>query len=199
MDQELRRRKAALRATALSNRRGLGPGARARGSAAIVARLADLPELRRAGTVLLYAALPDEVELAGLVGSLRQRGSRTLFPRVRDDDLDLVATTDLRSLEPGYRGVPEPIGPRVDPGFVDVALIPGVAFDPVGGRLGQGGGHYDRLLPRLAEDCVRIGVCFAGQLVPRVPREPHDAGMDLVVTDTGTYRRGEREPPTTAP
>lgn len=193
MDEPIARRKAALRTSTRAARRGLSAGERARAAATVVGRIGQLPEVRRAGTVLFYAAMSDEVELAGLVGAVRHRGARTLFPKVRDDDLDLIASTDLRSLEPGYRGVREPMGPRVDPGFVDVALVPGVAFDPTGGRLGQGGGHYDRLLPRLAHDCVRIGVCFACQLVPRVPRESHDARVDVVVTETGVHRRGDRD------
>lgn len=192
MDEPIALRKAALRATTLGARRGLTPGQRARAAADIVGRLRGVPALREAGSVLFYAAMRDEVELAGLVGEVRERGGRTLFPRVRGDELELVVSGDLRGLEPGYRGVREPIGPRVDPAFVDVALIPGAAFDPTGGRLGQGGGHYDRLLPQLAEPCLRIGVCFACQLVPHVPREPHDAGVDLVVTEAGLYRRGRR-------
>ncbi len=192
MDRPIAQRKAALRRTTLRARRRLTPAERARAAANIVERLRQLPVLREAGSVLLYAALRDEVELAGLVGEIRDRGARTLFPRVRGDELELVASGDVRGLEPGYRGVREPIGPKIDPAFVDVALVPGAAFDPTGGRLGQGGGHYDRLLPRLAEQCVRIGVCFACQLVPHVPREPHDAGVDLVVTEAARYRHGRR-------
>ena len=192
MDEPIAQRKAALRSTTLGARRRLSPGQRARAAADIVGRLRNLPALEEAGSVLFYAAMRDEVELAGLVGEIRERGGRTLFPRVRGEELELVVSGDVRGLEPGYRGVREPIGPKVDPAFVDVALVPGAAFDPTGGRLGQGGGHYDRLLPRLAESCVRIGVCFACQLVPHVPREPHDAGVDLVVTDTALYRRGRR-------
>lgn len=192
MDDPIPQRKVALRATTRAARGRLSSGERALAAAGVVDRIGQLPEVRRAATVLFYAATNDEVELAGLVGAVRARGARTLFPKVRGDELDLIASTDLRSLEPGYRGVREPMGPRVDPGFVDVALVPGVAFDPTGGRLGQGGGHYDRLLPLLADDCVRIGVCFACQLVPRVPRAAHDAAVDVVVTETAVHRRGER-------
>lgn len=192
MDEQIAQRKVALREATRAARRGLSSGERARAAAVVVDRIRELPEVRRAGTVLLYAATNDEVELAGLVGALRHRGTRTLFPKVRGHELDLIATTDLRSLEPGYRGVREPMGPRVDAGFVDVALVPGVAFDPTGGRVGQGGGHYDRLLPRLADGCLRVGVCFACQVVPRVPRASHDAPVDVVVTETAVHRPGGR-------
>lgn len=188
-------RKGALRASALAARRELGRGERAMAAAAVCARLLALPELRDARTVLLYAAKPDELEVAGIVGPLHERGGRTLFPRVRGDDLELVAAHDLLTLQLGYRGIREPVGPAVDPDVVDVVVAPGVAYDPHGGRLGHGGGHYDRLLARLPESTVRIGVCFSCQVVPRVPREDHDAVVDLVVTERALYRTRARSGP----
>lgn len=182
-----------LRSSALDARRQLSDAERRDASAAVVDRLLHQPTLQRPGHVLLYAAMHDEVDLAGIVGPLRSRGVRTLFPRVAGDRLELVAASDLRTLQLGYRGVREPSGPRVDPGVVDVAVVPGVAFDPHGGRLGHGGGHYDRLLEQLREDGVRIGVCFACQLVPRVPRATHDEPVDVVVTDRARYHTGARE------
>lgn len=181
-------RKRSLRASARAARRSLLAPERQQASAAIVARLQQLPDVRDAATILLYAASPTEVDLAALVRPLRRRGVRTLFPRVDGAQLDLVAAADLRTLELGYRGIREPSGPRVGPEVVDIALVPGVAFDPLGGRLGQGGGHYDRLLARFPDDCVRIGVCFACQMVPHVPRAPHDEAVDLVVTEHALYR-----------
>lgn len=151
-------------------------------------RLGTLPELRRARTVLLYAAVREEVDLGGLLSALRAAGTRTLFPRVRGRRLELVAAAELHALEVGFRGVREPVGPTVDPAVVDVALIPGVAFDPRGGRLGSGGGHYDRLLASLPDSTVRIGVGFTCQMVPRVPQEPHDQAMQLVVTEHTIHR-----------
>ena len=184
-------RKAALRAAALAARRQLRTGERAAASAAVVERLMRLPELEGPGVVLLHAALAEEVDIGGLVGPLRERGARTLFPRVRGDELDLVAAADLRTLELGYRGILEPVGPAVAAADVEVVVLPGVAFDPHGGRLGQGGGHYDRLLPTLRPHAIRIGVCFACQVVPSVPREAHDEAVDLVVTERAVYRPTE--------
>lgn len=181
-------RKAALRTAALAARRQLRTGERAAASVTVVERLAALPELEQAEVVLLHAALAEEVDIGGLVGLLRERGARTLFPRVHGDALELVSTADLRTLELGYRGILEPVGPAVPADDVEVVILPGVAFDPHGGRLGQGGGHYDRLLPTLRPEVVRIGVCFACQVVPSVPREAHDEAVDLVVTERATYR-----------
>jgi 5-formyltetrahydrofolate cyclo-ligase len=183
-----RGRKAALRGSAVAARRRLSRGERQAASSAVVDRIVSLPELRRAHTVLLYAALADEVDLGGLVGPLRRRGVRTLFPRVRGDHLELVAASDLLTLTLGYRGVQEPAGPAVDPEVVDAAFVPGVAFDLHGTRLGGGGGHYDRLLASFHEETLRIGVCFSCQLVPWVPREDHDEPVDLVITERALHR-----------
>lgn len=194
-DDGLAERKRSLRRSARAARRSLLAPERQQASAAIVARLEQLPAVRDAATVLLYAAHPTEVDLGAFVRPLRRRGVRTLFPRVDGARLDLIAAADLRTLELGYRGIREPAGPRVSPEVVDVAIVPGVAFDPLGGRLGQGGGHYDRLLARLSEDCVRVGVCFACQMVPRVPRAPHDEAVDLVVTEHAVYRADQDTAP----
>jgi 5-formyltetrahydrofolate cyclo-ligase len=185
--------KARLRTSALDARRRLSARERHDASAAIAERLLRQPELRRPGHVLVFAAMDDEADLAGAIGPLRERGVRTLFPRVRGDDLELVAASDLLTLKLGYRGVREPSGPRIDPGIVDVAVVPGVAFDPHGGRLGHGGGHYDRLLARLPSDCLRVGVCFSAQVVPRVPRQDHDEPVDLVITERARYRTRARD------
>jgi 5-formyltetrahydrofolate cyclo-ligase len=191
-DADVAARKVALRASAAAARRALDRPTRAEASTAVVARLLELSSLRRARTVLLYAATRDEVDLAHLIDPLSRRGARTLFPRVRDDGLDLVATADLRTLQLGYRGIREPVGPRIGPEAVEVVVAPGLAFDPHGGRIGQGGGHYDRLLATLPETTLRIGVCFACQVVPQVPRAAHDQPVDLVVTERAIYRTGAR-------
>ncbi len=177
-----------LRAATRAARAALSTEQRAQASARIVERLAGLPEVRRARSVLLYAAVAEEVDLATLVPRLHAAGARTLFPRVRGLELDLVAVSDLHRLQLGYRGVREPGGPSIDPAVLDVALLPGLAFDPRGGRLGSGGGHYDRLLARLPQQVVRIGVGFTCQVVPQVPRLAHDEPVQLVVTETAVHR-----------
>ena len=185
-------RKAALRTAAVAARRTLRTGERAIASQAIVERLRVLPELREARVVLLYAALAEEADVSALIGPLHRRGARTIFPRVSGDRLELVAASDLRTLQLGYRGIREPVGPTVDAASIDAVITPGVAFDPHGGRLGQGGGHYDRLLSSMPGEAVRVGVCFACQVVPDVPREDHDLPVDLVVTERAVYRTDAR-------
>ena len=188
LDGDVTATKAALRDSALRARRGMDDAERRQASQVAASRLASLPELRRARTVLLYAATHDEADPSPLLARLHSRGVRTLFPRVRGEVLDLVEARDLATLTLGYRGIHEPVGPSVSPGVVDLAVVPGVAFDAAGGRLGQGGGHYDRLLPELAAHCVRVGFCFSCQMAARIPREAHDQPVDAVVTERAVHR-----------
>ena len=187
--------KSALRQSALRARRMLDASERRQASVQAANRLAALPEMRRARTVLLYAALQDEADPSSLLPRLQERRVRTLFPRVRGEVLELVEARDLGTLTLGFRGIHEPVGRPVSPEVVDLAVIPGVAFDAAGGRLGQGGGHYDRLIPQLAATCMRVGFCFSCQMAARIPREPHDQTVDAVVTERAVHRPRVREEP----
>ncbi len=180
--------KQALRKDLRRARSALLPAERAAASLAASQRLLALPELRSAGTVLLYAALPDEADPDHVRAVLFEAGARVLLPRVVGEELHLAQTHPDRALTIGAFGIREPDGPPIEPDQVDLAVLPGVAFDHAGGRLGQGGGFYDRLLPRLRPDAVLVGFGFACQLVPRVPQDPHDQRVDVVVTDATTHR-----------
>lgn len=184
---EQRDRKAALRRSVRDARRAMTPDRRHATSVAICSRLRLLPELLTIRVALVYAAANLEVDIEPAAAELRRRGVRTLYPRVRGEDLDLVPVGDTDPLVAGHRGIREPLGQSADPTLVDAVVVPGVAFDLRGRRLGQGGGHYDRLLPRIG-DALRVGVAFACQIVPRIPDEPHDIAMDLLVTDRMVHR-----------
>lgn len=177
-----------LRAALGARRRALPEADRRRRSAAAVRHLAGLPELGSPGTVALYAALPDEADPGPVRARLEARGCRIGLPRVRDDGaLDVVAADG--PLEPGFRGVLEPGGEPLPLHGIDVVVVPGVAFDRDGGRLGRGGGHYDRLLGALPASATRVGFAFAFQLVDHVPLLDHDQPVDVIVTDEEVVRR----------
>lgn len=187
--------KAEVRQVGRTARRGLTDAERRVANGRLSSHLLALRELAGSPTVLAYAALPDEAAPTVALEVLAARGSQLLYPRVRGVDLEVVPVTDATDLRPGHRGIAEPTGAAADPAAVDVVLVPGVAFDERGGRLGQGGGHYDRLLPTLRADALRIGVAYACQVVAEVPRAPHDAVVDVVVTERGaawTGARGDR-------
>lgn len=191
---EFQDQKFTLRRAAQAARSSLPVAVRLAAAQAIRERLRTLPELRTARTVLTYAAGPNELDVGGVAEDLRERGLTTLYPRVHGDHLELVPVTDPTTLVVGHRGIPEPVGPATAITAVDAVIVPGVAFDRTGGRLGQGGGHYDRLLPRIG-DALRIGVAFSCQIVPTVPRLAHDATVDIVVTEHSLLRaeQGDRD------
>jgi 5-formyltetrahydrofolate cyclo-ligase len=189
-----------LRRELLALRRALPPEELRRISAAVVQRLAALPQLALAGTVLLYAAQADEVDPVALLDAVRDGrdgdappvvGSRIVLPRVVGPLLELAVHDPRRELAPGAFGVLEPPAGAavVAPTAIDVALVPGVAFTADGQRLGRGGGHYDRLLATLRPDCLVIGICAEASVVPALPREAHDRPVDVLVTDASVRRR----------
>lgn len=182
-------RKQALRATIRRAREAMDDAAAREASAAIVDRLIGLDELQSARVVAMYAATPEEADPSGLVPWLHERDVRTLYPRVVGDRLDLAEVSDVSTLTNGFRGILEPPGVAIGAEVVDVALVPGIAFDPHGGRLGQGSGHYDRLLPLLADHATLVGVAFSLQVVPVLPTEDHDVPMDVVVTEKAAHHR----------
>jgi 5-formyltetrahydrofolate cyclo-ligase len=155
---------------------------------ALAATFPRLPGWTRAGTVLLYvSAFPEEIRTAPMLAMAYEAGKHVILPRVdrRARELRLHRVIDPASeLRPGVLGIPEPDAglPEVPAGSIDWALIPGVAFDEFGYRLGRGAGHYDRLLPTMRADAVCWALCLSCQLVPRLPVEPHDVPMDGITS-----------------
>ncbi len=145
------------------------------------------------GDVLAYAAMPDEVDLDPLLDAWAAAG-RLLLPRVEGSALTLHRIGDrARDLVPGTWGIREPDEhvTVVEDARPAVVVLPGRAFDRAGGRLGRGGGFYDRLVPSLAGRPLRVGVARSVQLVDAVPSEPHDVLVDVVVTEHGVIRAGD--------
>lgn len=150
-------------------------------SAEILAALEAHPAFRAAHIVLLYYSLKDEVHTHDFVKKW-SHVKQILLPVVVGDELELRTYTGPQDLATGAYGIAEPTGELfTDYAAIDLAVIPGVAFDAAGNRLGRGKGYYDRLLPRLA--AFKAGICFPFQLVDEVPAEPFDIRMDAVITN----------------
>jgi len=169
----------------------LAPGELAERSAQIRSRLALLEEFRSAGSVLLYASMADEVDTAPLIDGLLAAGKPVFLPVCRPGRAEFDAVS-IRSraddLVPGRYGILEPrIGliPS-DTGDVEFALVPGLAFDRSGGRLGRGGGYYDRFLTRLHLSALRAALALDFQVYPAVPTADHDQRVDLIITERET-------------
>ncbi len=174
--------KAALRRFISGKKRDYTPEMLCRASAGLIARLEARTDFQAARTVLLYHALPDEVDTHELLSRWLCR-KRLLLPVVDGDDLRLVQYTGPDCLVAGAYGIAEPRGKSFEAyDSIDLAVVPGLAFDAGGNRLGRGRGYYDRLLPRLRQSgCRLLGLCFDFQRVEHVPVEAHDVPVDDIV------------------
>ena len=194
---ELRETKAHLRATVLGRRDAMDAGTRAALSRAIVREIIALAPYRASGTVLAYAGFGSELETDAFLRHTLDEGKTLLLPRVNRQQglLDVYEVRDLaRDLEAGTWGIREPRPDRCarsDPAAADFVLVPGLAFDARGGRLGYGGGFYDRLLSgSLPPHALLVAGAFEVQMVEEVPMDEHDVPMDAVVTESGRYPPG---------
>lgn len=180
--------KAALRLRLIAQRRALSPEERTQASERAQAALLSLPELQHARTLALYRPMGNEVETALLVDALRDR--RLCFPALSADGTTLRLLAGSAGFERHPRGfeVPGDDGIELALGEVDVVVLPGVAFDRFGGRLGRGAGHYDRLLA-LPHRALRVGLAFDFQLLEApLPRDPWDVPLHAVCTGSGVHR-----------
>jgi 5-formyltetrahydrofolate cyclo-ligase len=183
---ELTREKAELRARMRALRAAVPRDERLRLAGAVEERVFRLSEIRAARTVLLFYSFGSEVETSEMAERVHAEGKRLLLPFLEAERMEAAEVLPEDELVVSSYGPREPARRvPVDPGDVDVVIAPGLAFDRKGYRLGYGGGHYDRYLSRMGTRALRIGIGFASQLVDRVPREPTDERLDLVVTDAG--------------
>jgi 5-formyltetrahydrofolate cyclo-ligase len=168
-------------------RSGLAPAAREAASRAIAARVAALPAWTAALTVALFPSTGSEVDTWELARLALAAGKRVAWPRISSSGRAMeFACCAPAELVPGPARVLEapPSAPALPIDLLDLVVVPGLAFDPAGRRLGRGRGHYDATLVRLRPGALRIGLCFEAQVVDRVPTEPHDAPLDAVVTES---------------
>jgi 5-formyltetrahydrofolate cyclo-ligase len=181
----MRERKRALRSELIAVRARIAQDERVARSLAIAERAEEVPALREARTLALYAPLGTEVDSAEIARRAIARGARVVYPRVVRGDRRLAfARADARELVRGPLGALEPpaAAPDVALDEIDCVVMPGVAFSAGGLRLGRGGGYYDATLERMPR-AFRVGVAFDAQIVPELPREPHDVPLDAIVTE----------------
>lgn len=158
-------------------------------ASAIINQLKMHPQVVHAHTLLLYSALPDEVPTLPLIDDLVEEGKTVLLPRVVDDTtMELRCYTGVADLQEGAFGIMEPIGELfTDYDQIEVAVIPGMAFDQEGHRLGRGKGYYDRFLP-LLRNAYKIGICYPSRLLDHVPTDEYDICMDEVITTQNAHQ-----------
>jgi 5-formyltetrahydrofolate cyclo-ligase len=188
---DISRAKTLIRLQGRAARRAITPEVKAAAEHAIAQRVAAIPEVLAARGVLAYAPLAEEVGITALVKWLRVRGTRLALPRVVGSrDLALHWVEDGDELALSSFGVPEPLASAsaAAPRDLEVALVPGIAFDVDGYRVGFGAGYYDRQLDRIGERVVAIGLAYDEQVHAEVPRTRGDERLNLLVTPTRTLR-----------
>ncbi|MDI3403458.1 5-formyltetrahydrofolate cyclo-ligase [Streptomyces cavernicola] len=187
--------KATLRGELLEARRRLTADDAQEAAAVLARRALELEELADADTVAAYVSIGREPGTRALLDTLHARGVRVLLPvLLSDNDLDWAVFEGPEQLVRARRGLLEPRGERLGPDAVleaDAVLLPGLAVDGRGMRLGRGGGSYDRVLARLSHARVEpplVVLLYDNEVVARVPEEPHDHPVQAVVTPSGVRR-----------
>ncbi|MCE3014978.1 MAG: 5-formyltetrahydrofolate cyclo-ligase [Pirellula sp.] len=189
---DLFERKTAIRKQAHENRRQQQEKDAV--SERIVRRFMDLPEYEKAGTVMFYVDVRDEVRTRQALPEALASGKRIVVPYCLDGELELFWLENMDELELGMYRILEPkvelrdvAAKRLTPTNLDLVMVPGVAFDRKGGRTGHGKGYYDKLLQHARKDAPLIALSFECQLFEEIPAESHDIFMDKVVTEDAVY------------
>ena len=187
-------RKSIMRREMRRIRAALTPAERASNERKMAARLHLWCRYLLAKKIVFYASFGTEVSTRSLVTEARRHGKTVCLPRVEGQRLDIVPITwsgiTPTNLRPGYRNISEPCGGAISPGSLDIVVVPGLAFDRRGYRMGYGGGYYDRLLARLPSSVASLGLAYGAQLVDAIPIEPHDLAVDWILTETGLRPAG---------
>lgn len=184
--------KSAARALIRSRLAALPPAERSLRSRIIVSQFDAFPAFQAARLVMAFAPMPEEPDLTPLLNRLANEG-RLVLPRMDPGALTLAPCrvsdpeAQLVGVGPAHRGLREPTPecPTVPLAELDIILVPGLAFDRRGNRLGRGRGYYDRFLTQAGLDGLTIGIAFSVQMLDNVPTGPDDCPVDMLATDAG--------------
>ena len=162
-------------------------------------RLLLLPEYKKAETILIYLAFKKELDTSAFIQTAWQQKKRIVVPVCQPLERKLLLSQLLsfNELTPGTWGILEPKAEFLRPvpvQQIDLLIIPGLAFDSQGYRLGYGGGYFDRFLPTIRQGCTKVGLAYDFQLLAELPREPHDTAIDIIVTESRTYYVNRESP-----
>jgi 5-formyltetrahydrofolate cyclo-ligase len=190
MSKALQDIKQRLRQEMVERRRSLTSAVVASRSELIAAYFCAWPQYRSAKTVMLYLAMPDEPQTDALIFDALSQGKTVCVPLLlgkKYGEMEAAEITGLDNLVTGRLGLkmPDPDKSRlILPDTIDMAVIPGVAFDATGNRLGMGAGYYDRFLTRTC-GCIMLGLAWSEQLTSGLPHEEHDIRMQYLLTEGG--------------
>jgi 5-formyltetrahydrofolate cyclo-ligase len=185
-DFDVFRKKSSIRRDLLLRRLSLSPEEVDKSSKEITKNLLRLRRFRNAQRIVLYFPIKNEVETEGIFRKAQELHKEIYFPCIEDSLLEFRKVSDLNELEPGSFGILEPSrdSARVNIMEIDLVIIPGIAFDRFGRRLGYGGGYYDRVLFKIDKK-RRIGLAYNFQVLDSIPIEVGDEEVGLVITESG--------------
>lgn len=193
MDAGVAQTKAALRKEMLRLRRALPPQTRLQASLACARLALELIPSYQNRLVALYGSMPDELDTAPLAQGLLAQGAHLTYPKVISPRELAFYPATPEQLVISEKNIPEPFtnAPFTPINMIDIFFVPGLAFDKQGGRLGFGGGFYDRTLAHTRPTALRIGYAFACQLLEQLPTQEHDQRVQAVITEEGIWRAAE--------
>ncbi len=180
--------KALLREKLKDLRSKVAPGMAEAASQSVWNLLAKLPEFHKAKTIGAFASTPGEINTYPILEGILASDKKLYLPRVTADKsrFDYYPVQDFNQLKTGAFGIQEPSGNRPAPWEeLDLILVPGLAFDPKGNRLGFGKGYYDRVLPLLKKSALTVGLGYSFQIVPSVPFTPEDVPVKALLSEKG--------------
>ena len=157
----------------------------------ICEQVMDITAFKKSKIVFIYVDFRSEVKTRELINIMFEMGKQVVVPvtLLAERDLLPVHISNLTiDLAPGYASIPEPVesirqSQRVVPESIDIIFLPGSVFDEQGGRMGYGGGFYDRFVSVKAPQALRVGLAYEVQMVERAPLQDHDEYMDMVITE----------------
>jgi 5-formyltetrahydrofolate cyclo-ligase len=182
--------KASLREKLRKIRDQVDPGLAETASQGVWSILSHLPEFQKAKGIGAFASTPGEINTYPILEGVLGLGKKLYLPRVAADKshFDYYPVHDFKKLSVGPFGILEPSGNQpADWEEIDLVLVPGLAFDIQGHRLGFGKGFYDRALPRLKKTALAVGLAYSFQIVEQLPTEPHDFLLKAFLTEKGFH------------
>ena len=182
-----------LRAFMLQKRNSLTKAEVQSSSDIIMKHLFQSKEYQASTEVFTYVSYGCEVDTHKLITDCYDLGKRIFVPKVIGNGLmEFYQIHGLTELAPGTLGILEPKegkAMKVQDLCAPLLILPGLAFDPSGNRLGFGGGYYDRYLSRLPKDAIKIALCYEFQVIPEVMTQPYDKTVDIIITEKNIYKK----------
>ncbi|MBI2101907.1 5-formyltetrahydrofolate cyclo-ligase [Candidatus Woesearchaeota archaeon] len=175
--------KAQLKKSIVEKRNSLSTGDILQKSSQICKNLFNLEQYKKSKVVMFFVSFDNEVDTHEIIKDAL-KNKTVAVPKVVQREIEPSVIIDFYNLAPAKFGILEPVGlMKIAYKNIDIVLVPGIAFDREGHRIGYGFGYYDKFLKKVPK-AVKIGLCFDFQVVDKVPREEHDVPVDLIVTES---------------